>query len=131
MVLWSTRHNSSCLLNLPFQASSAMHPDKKVMFAPALNYVEIDAHPTESKPNVPIDVVDMPGVFDNLDIGRHVFPTSGSKSKPLRIDVNGRESRRAACVLYRDAIHYDVFDLDGVLVEGSEEGSDGEAEKEN
>jgi anaphase-promoting complex subunit 4 len=42
---------------------------------------------------------------------RHTFDLSGGRSAPSELDVNGRNGRRAACVL-EDAIKFTVFDLD-------------------
>ncbi|KAF9887042.1 hypothetical protein FE257_010536 [Aspergillus nanangensis] len=46
---------------------------------------------------------------------KHVFPVSGVRSKPLRVDVNGRQGRRAICVLYGDRMRYEVLDLDAEM----------------
>lgn len=43
--------------------------------------------------------------------------------------MNGRKGRRAVCVLYGDAVRYDVLDLDDAM-EGDEEDGDGEDEVE-
>jgi anaphase-promoting complex subunit 4 len=48
-----------------------------------------------------------------------MFPASGTKSKPLRMNVNGRKERRAACILSADMMHYEVLDIDNQ--DGSEE----------
>jgi anaphase-promoting complex subunit 4 len=62
---------------------------------------------------------------------RHLFATSGLKAKPIRIDVNGRKGRRAVCVLYGDAMRYDVLDLDAAMDdEEDEEELEGEDEVE-
>lgn len=58
---------------------------------------------------------------------KHVFATSGPKANPVRFDVNGRKGRRAICVLYGDAMRYDVLDLDSGI-EGEEDGEDDEVE---
>lgn len=58
---------------------------------------------------------------------KHVFATSGAKSRPVQLDVNGRKGRRAVCVLYGDAFRYEVLDLDDAL-EVEEEDEDGEDE---
>lgn len=51
----------------------------------------------------------------------HVFAASGPKSRPVKIDVNGRQDRRAVCVVYGDGMRYEVLDLDAeVDVETSE-----------
>lgn len=42
----------------------------------------------------------------------HMFPKTGIKSKPVRMNVNGRKERRAACILSADMMHYEVLDID-------------------
>lgn len=42
----------------------------------------------------------------------HAFALSGPKSRPVRIDVNGRRGRQAVCVVYGDGMRYEVLDMD-------------------
>lgn len=42
----------------------------------------------------------------------HMFPATGTRSKPVRMDVNGRKERRAACILSADMMHYEILDID-------------------
>lgn len=50
---------------------------------------------------------------DEADLVIHSFSPSGSKSRPIRLNVSGRrKERRAACVLYADQVHYEVLDID-------------------
>ncbi|PCH01811.1 Anaphase-promoting complex subunit 4 [Penicillium occitanis (nom. inval.)] len=42
----------------------------------------------------------------------HMFPKTGTKAKPVRMNVNGRKERRAACILSADMMHYEVLDID-------------------
>ncbi|KAH8699046.1 putative anaphase-promoting complex component Cut20/Apc4 [Talaromyces proteolyticus] len=58
---------------------------------------------------------------DHSDLVLHAFPFSGSKSRPIRLSVNGRKGRRAVCVLYADHIHYEVLDIDSEVQEEEEE----------
>lgn len=61
-------------------------------------------------------------IFDNhADIVLHAFPTSGTKSKPVRMNVNGRKERRAACILSADMMHYEVLDIDHPVESEAEE----------
>lgn len=62
---------------------------------------------------------------------KHVFASTGPKAKPVYIDVNGRKGRRAVCVLYGDAMRYEVLDLDAAIDEEEvgEEGEEGEGEE--
>lgn len=62
----------------------------------------------------------------HVDRIRHAFGSTGPKSKPIRVDVNGREGRRVVCVLYGEGLRYDVLDLDNqVSEEGNEEDEEG------
>lgn len=49
-----------------------------------------------------------------------MFPASGTKSKPVRMSVNGRKERRAACILSADMMHYEILDIDS-HVDGEDE----------
>lgn len=42
----------------------------------------------------------------------HMFPETGTRSKPVRMNVNGRKERRAACILSADMMHYEILDID-------------------
>lgn len=42
----------------------------------------------------------------------------------MHVDVNGRKGRRAICVLYGDAMRYEVLDLDAAMGEDEEEDED-------
>lgn len=57
----------------------------------------------------------------HTDLIKQVFASSGPKSRPLRIDVNGRKDRRAVCVVYGDGMRYEVLDLDGELIQDEDE----------
>lgn len=61
---------------------------------------------------------------------KHVFSPSGSRSRPLRMDVNGRRGRRAICVLYGDNMRYEVLDMDAAMEEEEEEDPEGELEED-
>ncbi|KAJ5088679.1 Anaphase-promoting complex subunit 4 [Penicillium angulare] len=127
MILWSTHPNPSYLLNLPFQPASAQ--SKTDDLPTIFDYVECAAHPSEPKPNIPAVSVDL-ATLSESGVLRHVFP-SGSKAKPVRMDVNGRKSRRAVCVLYGDAMRYDVLDLDGETDEEFESDEDEDDDEES
>lgn len=58
---------------------------------------------------------------------KHVFASTGPKANPVGFDANGRKGRRAICILYGDAMRYDVLDLDAG-VEDEEDGKDDEVE---
>lgn len=89
-----------------------------------LTYVECETIPTTPKPAVPITQFDMPSLM-SAGVIRHVFASTGAKARPVWLDVNGRQGRRAVCVLYGDGMRYDVLDLD-VTMEEHEENEDEE-----
>lgn len=60
---------------------------------------------------------------------KHVFASSGPKSKPLRIEVNGRKGRRAICVVYGDGMRYEVLDMDAEEGEAEAEAEEEEEEE--
>ena len=66
----------------------------------------------------------------HADILVHRFPLHGPKARPIHIDVNGRKGRRAVCVLYGDAMRYEVLDLDAAMGD-DEEPEDQEREEED
>lgn len=88
-----------------------------------VDYTPCDPHPTAPKPNVQATQIDLASLAEAGAI-RHAFATWGPKAKPLRVDVNGRKGRRAICVLYGDAMRYDVLDLDAAI-EHEEEDMEG------
>lgn len=51
-----------------------------------------------------------------------MFATSGPKIRPVRVDVHGRKDRRAVCVLYGDAMRYEVLDMDAAFEREETEG---------
>ncbi|KAJ5764981.1 hypothetical protein N7520_004540 [Penicillium odoratum] len=127
MILWSTP-GSSYLLNLPFQPHSAQFSKRDQ--SSVLEFVPCDPHPSDSKPSVPATSLNV-SALSEAGMVRHVFAPSGLKAKPMRIDVNGRKGRRAVCVLYGDAMRYDVLDLDAAMEDEEEEEEDeNESEEE-
>lgn len=52
---------------------------------------------------------------------KHLFAAHGPKARPVHVDVNGRKGRRAVCVLYGDAMRYEVLDLDAAIEAEEEE----------
>lgn len=117
---------SSYLLNFVFQPASALEKSEITESSvPLLEYAACDAQPTASKPVVSATTMDLAELF-NAGVIKHVFATTGPKANPIHADVNGREGRRAICVLYGDALRYDVLDLDGAMEEEEEEEDEGE-----
>ncbi|PWY90049.1 anaphase-promoting complex component Cut20/Apc4 [Aspergillus heteromorphus CBS 117.55] len=124
MVLWSKDNGASYLLSLPFQAASPAKPD----LAPfSVDYGIHDPRspdPVTSATSVDLSSPDSP----YTDLIKHSFPSDKGKARPIRIDVNGRRGRRAICVVYGDAMRYEVLDLDAELEEEEEEEQEDEFE---
>lgn len=110
------------LLNFSFQPA----PERTDSPSLELDYIECDAYPASSTPAIPPTPLELSTLMETGVI-RHVFAPTGPQSKPLWLDVNGRKGRRAVCVLYGDAMKYDVLDLDGAIEE--EEGDQEDEEK--
>jgi anaphase-promoting complex subunit 4 len=53
-----------------------------------------------------------------VDLVKHRFP---GKARPVKIDVNGRQGRRAICVLYGEGLRYEVLDMDAEMEDEEEE----------
>lgn len=83
--------------------------------------------PVEHATTVDIISPDSP----QLEVIKHVFPSSGPKSKPVKIDVNGRKDRRAICVVYGDGMRYEVLDMDAEMPEEDEDDEEEEDDQEN
>ena len=64
---------------------------------------------------MPLDVLSLDSPHAGLV--RHSFAAPGARNRPVRVDVNGRQGRRAVCVLYGDGMRYEVFDLDAEVVD--------------
>lgn len=132
MILYADSE-SNYLLNLPFQPASVLETsDKGGPLAVPLNYLNNEPHPTTAKPTVQSTPLDIGSLLGETDIVIHIFASSGPKANPLHIDVNGRQGRRAICVLYGDMMRYEVLDLDAELEEEEyeEEGAADEEDEE-
>lgn len=128
MILYAD-DDAAYLLNLPFQPASILEAsDQTDPLAVPLNYVDNNPHPTTEKPSIQPTLVDIESLLEGTDIVIHTFASSGPKSNPIHFDVNGRQGRRAVCVLYGDAMRYDVLDLDAEM---EEEEYDEEEEEED
>lgn len=129
MVLYSDSE-AAYLLNLPFQPASVLATSEEAgAIAISLTYVENNPHPTTAKPTVQSTPLEIGSLLEETDIVIHIFASSGPKSNPVHIDVNGRQGRRAICVLYGDTMRYEVLDLDAGLEE--EEYEDEEEDEED
>lgn len=143
MILWSHRESLSSqyteyilsitegsiyLLNLPFQPTTAK--SSGVANRPSSDMdldmeVDVEYEPCKAKPStsaqpcptvVSLDVLSPDGAHAGLI--KHSF--TGSRGRPIRVDVNGRAGRRAVCVLYADGMRYEVFDLDAAVDDDGE-----------
>lgn len=127
-------NETAYLLNLPFQPASYLElSDKVEPPAVPLTYIDNDPHPITAKGTAQSTMLDISTLLDKTRIVIHAFATSGPKSNPIHIDVNGRQGRRAICVLYGNAMRYEVLDMDGVMEEEvyEEEGEEDEDEDED
>ncbi|PLB37356.1 putative anaphase-promoting complex component Cut20/Apc4 [Aspergillus candidus] len=112
MVLWTSKKGSSYLLNLPFQPTSSDGVGPS-----AVTYTDCDTTATTAiPPPTPVDMSVSSTVAGGAGI-KHRFAGGGVKAKPARIDVNGRQGRRAICVVYGDGLRYEVLDLDAEVEE--------------
>ncbi|RAK87373.1 anaphase-promoting complex component Cut20/Apc4 [Aspergillus costaricaensis CBS 115574] len=124
VVLWSNNKGTSYLLSLPFQPATTM---KTNTVAESLAPCPVDYHdslqePTSPDPVTSATVVDLMSPDSSFaGLIKHTFIGAKAKAKPIRVDVNGRRGRRAICVLYGDAMRYEVLDLDAELEDEEEE----------
>lgn len=81
-----------------------------------------------SSPDIPTTVDLLSPKAERTDIIKHAFAPSGPKSKPMMIEVNGHEGRRAVCVVYSDGMRYEVLDIDAEVEDEEEEGKGEEDE---
>ncbi|KAG2420972.1 hypothetical protein HFD88_000587 [Aspergillus terreus] len=124
MILWANGNKVSHLLNFKLTPTTGAELDElaaanEPTIPLLVEFTDIESRPGETSPALEPMTVD---VF-SWGLMKHVFPASGAKARPLRVDVNGRRGRRAICVLYGDCMRYEVLDLD---VELDEEGEEGE-----
>ena len=89
-----------------------------------LDYVECDSTPSASKPTISATTLDVSPESPYAGVLIHLFAPHGPKARPIHVDVNGRKGRRAICVLYGDAMRYEVLDLDAAMIEDEEEDED-------
>lgn len=131
LVLLYADGEASYLLNLPFQPTSVLDlADEVEPLAVPLNYIDNNPQPTTVKPAVQSTPLAITSLLRETDIVIHTFAPSGPKSDPVHIDVNGRQGRRAICVLYGDAMRYEVLDLDAELEDEEYDEEEGEEEEE-
>ncbi|RAL05167.1 putative anaphase-promoting complex component Cut20/Apc4 [Aspergillus ibericus CBS 121593] len=117
VVLWSNNNGTPYLLSLPFQPASSIRTDATTE---SLVSFAVDYHSLQGSSSYDFTtfaaVVDLLSP-DSLSSGliKHAFVGGKGKGKPIKVDVNGRRGRRAICVLYGDAMRYEVLDLDAEL----------------
>ncbi|CDM38272.1 hypothetical protein DTO013E5_8695 [Penicillium roqueforti] len=125
MILWRDSKGSSHLLNFPFQPDSAQPQSEASHPLPVvLGYIECDSTPSVPKPTTPPTTLDLSPEFHHTSVLIHIFALHGPKARPIHVDVNGRKGRRAICVLYGDAMRYEVLDLDAAMGEDEDEEDD-------
>jgi hypothetical protein len=100
------------------------HGDHAEGFVPAYNPIN-PTKDTLRKPPKQATMLDLHSVHADLII--HTFTSSGPKSRPIRIEVNGRQGRRVACVLYSDQKHLEFLDIDSHR--HHDEGDNGDTEE--
>ncbi|THC97798.1 hypothetical protein EYZ11_002714 [Aspergillus tanneri] len=126
MLLWSDSRGSFSLLHFTFQPVA---PGKVDAAADSVSPLPIEFHDYDSGQTslrpITATTLDLasPGSA-STELIKHRFAVSGHKGKPARIETNGRRGRRAVCVLYSDAIQYDVLDLDAEMAEEEDEDDD-------
>ncbi|KAJ9314359.1 hypothetical protein DTO271D3_5336 [Paecilomyces variotii] len=125
MVLWSDTSGSCYLLEFPFMPSPSQAPadgsNEDIPFS--LSYVDIDPKSVTPGFEVPLAAMVNLSVESKHAVRiRHAFATAGAKSRPIRVDVNGRKGRRVVCVLYGEGLRYEVLDLDNEVPEDEDEG---------
>ncbi|KAJ6137253.1 Anaphase-promoting complex subunit 4 [Penicillium samsonianum] len=125
MVLWRDSKGSSRLLNFPFRPAST-HPQSETTDPSplVLDYIECDTMPSAPKPTISATILDLSPESPHASVVIHLFALHGPKARPVHVDVNGRKGRRAICVLYGDAMRYEVLDLDAAMGEDEEEDED-------
>ncbi|KAJ5488290.1 Anaphase-promoting complex subunit 4 [Penicillium expansum] len=89
-----------------------------------LDYIECNSTPSAPKPTISATTLDLSPESPHASVLIHLFPLHGPKARPVHVDVNGRKGRRAICVLYGDAMRYEVLDLDAAMGDDDEEDED-------
>ncbi|CAG7942505.1 unnamed protein product [Penicillium nalgiovense] len=125
MILWRDSRGSSHLFNFPFQPASTQPQSETTDPSPlVLDYIECDSTPFAPKPTISATTLDLSPESPHAGVLIHLFAPHGPKARPIHVDVNGRKGRRAICVLYGDAMRYEVLDLDATMIEDEEEYED-------
>ncbi|KAL4934471.1 putative anaphase-promoting complex component Cut20/Apc4 [Aspergillus undulatus] len=127
MVLWSNNSGTPYLLQFPFQpvrqVGLGLDDEESPEFSVKYQYIanHEDPEPVGRTTDVVIPPSESDPAFAELDPVKHRF---SPKARPVRIDVNGRQGRRAVCVLYAGGLRYEVLDLDAEM--GDEDENEGE-----
>ncbi|KAL3481983.1 anaphase-promoting complex component Cut20/Apc4 [Aspergillus californicus] len=104
MVLWSNNEGLSYILQIPTQDEPVnQHPESPTFL---IDYQD----PVADVPTTDVDISSSTSHFTALI--KHRF---APKARPVKIDVNGRQGRRAICVLYGEGLRYEVLDLDAEM----------------
>ncbi|GLA18469.1 hypothetical protein AnigIFM62618_006117 [Aspergillus niger] len=125
VVLWSNNKGTFYLLSLPFQPATTIRPGT---LTESMALCPVEYHDSLQEPTSPDPVTSATTAVDLMSpdssfagLIKHTFIGTKVKAKPIRVDVNGRRGRRAICVLYGDAMRYEVLDLDAELEDEDEE----------
>ncbi|KAL2833937.1 putative anaphase-promoting complex component Cut20/Apc4 [Aspergillus pseudoustus] len=112
MVLWTNNEGTSYLLHIPFKGRESLHyRNPRVPFA-----IQIHRTNGDHVKLTPLDLTSSEPRIVNLV--KHRFP---DKAQPVKIDVNGRQGRRAICVLHGEGLRYEVLDMDAEMEDEEEE----------
>ncbi|RDW90180.1 uncharacterized protein DSM5745_01955 [Aspergillus mulundensis] len=112
MILWSNNVGVSYILQLPFQPSPQEYPPGAA-YQLTINYHDVH-HVDAVKEMTDVDI-------QSSQLVKHQF---APKARPVKIEVNGRQGRRAICVLYAGALRYEVLDLDAEMGDDEDEEGD-------
>lgn len=125
MLLWVDNSGVSYLLQFPFQPPSVRQSENGPNVSDVLlNYVAFESSPSGPEPTIAAVSIDV--LSSHSQFVKHAFPATGSKARPVWMNVNGRKNRRAACVLYGERMLYEVLDIDAEV-----RGEDGEDDTED
>ncbi|OOF95512.1 hypothetical protein ASPCADRAFT_397201 [Aspergillus carbonarius ITEM 5010] len=121
VVLWSSNKRTPYLLSLPFQPASTKTDatTEPTHFAVEYNSLQESIPHDFMTVATAVDLLSPDSQFTGLI--KHTFVGAGVKGRPVKVDVNGRRGRRAICVLYGDAMRYEVLDLDAELEDEEED----------
>ncbi|KAL2818395.1 anaphase-promoting complex component Cut20/Apc4 [Aspergillus granulosus] len=114
MVLWTNNEGTSFLLHIPFKGHESPYDDPREPFTIKIHKINGD--------HVELTPVDITSADPRIvNLVQHRFL---GKARPVKIDVNGRQGRRAICVLRGEGLRYEVLDMDAEMEDEEEEDDD-------